>query len=69
MLQQLSFGLGVAIGAVALRIAQNWRPTAAPHATPLEFRIAFALVGIVALGAVLDAFRLPVDAGDEVARS
>ena len=68
MLQQISFGLGVAIGAVALRIAQNWRPAEAAHATPLEFRIAFALVGIVALGAVLDAFRLPVDAGDEVAR-
>ena len=69
MLQQISFGLGVALGAVALRIAQNWRPAQASHATPLEFRIAFALIGIVALGAVLDAFRLPADAGDEVARS
>ena len=68
MLQQLSFGLGVAIGAVALRIAQNWRPAEARHATLLEFRIAFALVGVVALGAVLDALRLPADAGDEVAR-
>ena len=68
MLQQLSFGLGVAVGAVALRIAQNWRPPDAEHATPLEFRIAFALVGLVALGAVLDALRLRADAGDEVAR-
>ncbi len=68
MFQQLSFGFGVALGALALRFAELLRPAGAPHATPLEFRIAFALVSIAAFGAALDALRLPADAGAEVAR-
>ena len=68
MLQQMGFGLGVAIGAVALRVAEIWRPAGAAHATPLEFRIAYGLVTLVALGAVFDFLRLPAQAGAEVAR-
>ena len=68
MLQQMGFGLGVAIGAVALRIAELWRPAGFTHAAPVEFRIAFGLVTLVALGAVADFSRLPAGAGAEVAR-
>ena len=68
MLQQMSLGLGVTLGAVSLRIAQLWRPASATHAVPLEFSIAFALVSLVALLAIVDAIALPADAGMEVAR-
>ena len=67
--QQLGFGFGVALGAVALRIGEAWRPAGALHATPAEFRVAFALVGVAALAAAADALRLPADAGAEVARA
>ncbi len=68
MLQQVSFGLGVAVGALALRVAEPWRPAGAAHATPVEFRIALALVSLVALAAAADALRLPPGAGAEVTR-
>ncbi len=68
MCQQLGFGFGVASGALALRLAELWRPAGAAHATPLEFRIALGLVSLFALAAAADALRLPGDAGAEVAR-
>ncbi len=68
MFQQLGFGLGVALGALALRAAERWRPAGALHATVPEFRVAFALVSLAGLAAALDALRLPADAGAEVAR-
>ena len=66
--QQLGFGFGVALGALALRAAELWRPAGAAHATVAEFRLAFALVGVAALLAAADALRLPAGAGAEVAR-
>lgn len=68
VVQQMGFGLGVAIGAVALRIGQIWRPPGADHATPLEFSVAFAIVGLVALASAIDAIRLPDDVGASVVR-
>ena len=68
MFQQLGFGFGVALGALALRLAELWRPAGALQATPAEFRIAFALVSVAGLAAALDALRLPADVGAEVAR-
>ena len=68
MFQQLGFGFGVALGALALRFAELWRPAGALHATPPEFRIAFALVSLAAFAAAADALRLPAGAGAEVAR-
>ncbi len=68
MFQQLGFGFGVALGALALRVAELWRPEGAAHATPLEFRIALAIVSLAAVAAAVDAVRLPADAGAEVAR-
>ena len=68
VVQQMAFGLGVAVGALALRVAQIWRPAGAVHATPMEFSIAFGIVGIVALAAIADAAVLPAGVGAEVAR-
>ena len=51
-----------------VRFAELWRPAGALHATPPEFRIAFALVSLAAFAAAADALRLPADAGAEVAR-
>ncbi|HEX4766989.1 MAG TPA: MFS transporter [Lichenihabitans sp.] len=68
MLQQMSLGLGVALGSLCLRIAQLWRPPGAAHATPAEFSIAFGLVSLIALVAIADAIALPADAGAQVAR-
>ena len=69
VVQQMAFGLGVAVGALALRIAQIWRPPGAAHATPMEFSIAFGIVSLVALAAIADAAVLPAGVGAEVARS
>ncbi len=68
MLQQMSLGMGVAIGALALRVAAVWRPDGATGVTTGEFHVAFVLVSLVALAAVLDAAMLPRDAGAQVTR-
>ncbi len=75
--QQMAIGMGIALGAVALRMgALMLGGDAAAHAgatsgggasLPLgEFRIAFVAIGVIALLAVVDARRLRSDAGDEV---
>lgn len=68
VVQQMSLGMGIAAGAVILRFAELWRPAGAAAATPLEFSIAFGLVGLLTLLSVLDAALLPEAAGAEVAR-
>ncbi|MCB5308364.1 MFS transporter [Yersinia massiliensis] len=66
MAQQLSMGLGIAIGALALRIAEWFHPYRA-GIIPLEnFQIAFVVIGMVALLSVIDTLTLNHDAGDEV---
>lgn len=62
MVQQISMGLGIAIGAVALRVGELFTPA---HAKPplLAFHIAFAAVGVIAVLGVLDSIALPRDAG------
>ncbi len=61
--QQLGMSMGVALGALALRMATLARGHG--HGTPdvMDFHIAFALVGVMALLAVADCFQLPPDAG------
>lgn len=61
--QQLGMSMGVAIGALALRMATLARGHV--HGAPdvADFHIAFALVGVVALLAVFDCFQLPANAG------
>ena len=67
--QQMAIGMGIAVGALALRLAALalGGETAPGALIPLaEFRIALGVVGVLALFAVVDVRRLARDAGDEV---
>jgi len=70
VLQQMNAGMGVALGALALQLAalMTLPAGATPDALPslLDFRLALAVMGVLAALAVIDAMRLPRDAGDEV---
>jgi EmrB/QacA subfamily drug resistance transporter len=66
MAQQAAGAVGVAVGALALGIAQTLR--AEPHLSLGDFQVAlFASAGLMAV-AVLLALRLPADAGAELSR-
>jgi EmrB/QacA subfamily drug resistance transporter len=66
VMQQMTMGMGVAVGALALRAAPllSGRPAGAPVLG--DFRIAFFLVSAVALIAVADMLTLAPHAGAEV---
>jgi EmrB/QacA subfamily drug resistance transporter len=67
MTQQLSMAMGIAMGAVALRIAGLWGPRTASGTIPVgHFHTAFLIVGAIALMATLDVVRLDPSAGDSV---
>jgi hypothetical protein len=66
MAQQASMGMGIAAGAVALRIAGLFGPNASGSIPLANFHIAFAIIGGVALLAILDVVGLPSTAGNEV---
>jgi len=64
VIQQISVGLGVALGAIALRAAEA--SGLAGGSTIAEYQIAFVLLGMVALVSLLDYLPLRRDAGIEV---
>ena len=66
MVQQMTFGLGVAFGAIALRLAGPFHSANGSSFTVGDFRIAFSLAGLVALVAVVDCLGLAPNAGAEV---
>jgi uncharacterized membrane protein YeaQ/YmgE (transglycosylase-associated protein family) len=70
MVQQMGMAMGIALGAVALRLAALLRPGAGssvPGAISLaHFHLAFVLIGAVALLEVFDVLRLDHRAGDGV---
>jgi MFS family permease len=66
MAQQMSMGMGVAVGAIALRVAALITGHAGASPTIAQFHIAFVLVAIIALLAVLDCIPLDPHAGAEV---
>ena len=66
--QQISLGLGVVVGVLALRVGQILLPSGSPVATPAQFRIAFLLIGVLAIGATIDAFGLTRETGLHVSR-
>lgn len=66
MMQQLSMGMGVAVGAIALRVAALFTGHASANPTVEQFHIAFVLVAIIAATAVLDCLPLHPHAGAEV---
>jgi len=63
MVQQLSSGFGVAFGAIALSVAAQWHGHPHDALTMADFRVAFAMLGVVALAGIVDAFQLPRNAG------
>jgi EmrB/QacA subfamily drug resistance transporter len=66
MITQMSMGMGVAVGAIALRVAGLMDRHAAGTPTTKEFHIAFLLVAILTVVATLDCFTLEPDAGASV---
>ena len=62
----LTFGFGVAFAAVALRFAGFLHHTVGADPSLADFRLAFVLVALVALLSLVDPYRLPRDAGQEV---
>ena len=63
MLNQMGSGLGIAVGAVALRVGGLLHP-ATETASLRDFQIAFCVVALLALSAYLDFWRLAPDAAD-----
>jgi EmrB/QacA subfamily drug resistance transporter len=66
MITQMSMGMGVAVGAIALRLAGFLDGKSAGAPTTKEFHIAFLLVAVLCIVATLDCFLLEPDAGAAV---
>jgi len=63
MLQQMATGLGIAVGAIALRLAGLIHADST-KLTTADFHIAFVVIAVLALLALVDFVRLPRDAAD-----
>ncbi|MFF1572944.1 MFS transporter [Leifsonia sp. NPDC058292] len=64
--QQIAAGLGVAVGAVALRFGAPLASAVGLDSVSGAYRVAFVLVGIVALGSVIESARLSRTAGENI---
>lgn len=66
---QVAMGLGVALGALGVRLG-HWLVTSAGwQAMPAgQFRLAFVLVALVSLLGMIDSLRLPANAGEHLSR-
>jgi hypothetical protein len=60
---QLSFGMGVALGAITLRLIAHARGHSAATPQLRDFHLAILVMAVVALGPVFDSLGLPRDAG------
>ena len=65
---QLTMGMGIALGAIGIRIGQAIAPPLGLALPAIEFRLAFVMLGIIALLATVDCWRLDPKAGDNVSR-
>jgi EmrB/QacA subfamily drug resistance transporter len=63
MLNQMASGLGIAIGAIALRLASLLHPATEAVSTR-DFQIAFCVIAVLAIAAMVDFRRLAPDAAD-----
>ena len=66
MITQMSMGMGVAVGAIMLRVAGLLDGNSHGGPTTKEFHIAFVLVAILTLLATIDCFTLDPEAGSAV---
>jgi MFS family permease len=62
-IMQLSMGMGVAIGAITLRLVAHAHGHTAAAPQLRDFQFAFVIMAIVSLGPVVDSLSLPPDAG------
>jgi Na+/melibiose symporter-like transporter len=60
---QLSMGLGVAVGAITLRLVAHARGHSAAMPQLRDFHLAILCIALLALGPVFDSLGLPPDAG------
>jgi hypothetical protein len=60
---QLSSGMGVAVGAITLRLVAHANGHSAAVPQLHDFHLAILLVAVLALGPVIDALGLPQNAG------
>jgi len=66
---QLAMGLGIALGAVAVRLGAWLAPLVGLAQVPaIEYRLAFVLVALVSLAGLRDALALAADAGAQIAK-
>ncbi len=68
LVQQITFGLGIAVGAVALRFADSIATPEAASLGLVDFRYAFLIIGALGLLGLYDSLSLPRDAGALVSR-
>jgi hypothetical protein len=66
MITQMSMGMGVAVGAIALRLAGYLNGNSVGAPTTKEFHVAFLLVAVLSVLATLDCFLIAPDAGAAV---
>jgi EmrB/QacA subfamily drug resistance transporter len=60
MLLRMAYGFGIAIAAIALRLAQSWLPAASPLA---HYHFAFVVLALITMLALWDVWLLPANAG------
>src|SRR5271169_5058968 len=66
MITQMSMGMGVAVGAIALRLAGYLDGNSVGAPTTKEFHVAFLIVAVLTLLATVDCFTLDPEAGAAV---
>lgn len=64
--QQMGSGLGIAVGALALRVTEMLMPQSAERIPLADFQWAFVVIGVIAVVAVIDSATLNANAGNEV---
>jgi EmrB/QacA subfamily drug resistance transporter len=64
--QQIAAGLGVAVGAVALRFGAPVASAVGLDSVSGSYRVAFLIIAVVALGSVVEAARLSRTAGENI---
>lgn len=65
-MSQMTMGMGVAAGAIALRIAAWWHGHDPQTLVPADFSIAFLMVAALSVMGIFDVFTLAPDAGEHV---
>lgn len=63
---QMSAGLGVALGAIVLKVASVWFPAAGSSLPLVDFHIAYWVMALLSIIALFDILPLPANAGDHV---